>query len=254
MARPGRHGLTDDQWSRLRGLLPREKDRSGAPAKISNRQVVHASLWILKTGAPWRDLPRHMGKWNSIYRRYRRWCLNGVWDEVLSDLSKASDDEWHSLDGTIVRAHQDASGGAGGAEQNAIGKSRGGRTTKIHARVDALGHLLAYVVTGGQVHDSQQALPLLNGARSCAFIMDKAYDSDVIRDELDEMNAVAVIPPRSNRNVQFDYDRHLYKERHAVENFFQRIKRYRKLATRYAKRIELYRGAIALVAVMDWLR
>lgn len=104
------------------------------------------------------------------------------------------------------------------------------------------------------MHDSQQALPLLNGARSGAYIMDKAYDSDAIRGELDEMKAVAVIPPRSNRNVQFDYDRHLYKERHAVENFFQRIKRYRKLATRYAKRIELYCGAIALVAVMDWLR
>lgn len=117
MARPGRHGLTDDQWRRLSPLLPREKDRSGAPAKLSNRQVVHASLWILKTGAPWRDLPRHMGKWNSIYRRYRRWCLNGVWDDVLRHVSKASDDEWHSLDGTIVRVHQDASGGAGGAEK-----------------------------------------------------------------------------------------------------------------------------------------
>lgn len=139
-------------------------------------------------------------------------------------------------------------------KKNAIGKSRGGRTTKIHARVDALGHLLAYVVTGGQVHDSQQALPLLNGANASAFIMDKAYDSDVIRDALRGMNASAIIPPRSNRSVQYGYDRHVYKERHVVENFFQRIKRYRKLATRYAKRIELYCGAIALVAVMDWLR
>ena len=82
----------------------------------------------------------------------------------------------------------------------------------------------------------------------------KAYDSDVIRDALRGMNASAVIPPRSNRSVQYGYDRHVYKERHVVENFFQRIKRYRKLATRYAKRIELYCGAIALVAVMDWLR
>lgn len=145
-------------------------------------------------------------------------------------------------------------GAPGVRKKNAIGKSRGGRTTKIHARVDALGHLLAYVVTGAQVHDSQQALPLLNGGDASAFLMDKAYDSDIIRDALAHKNAVAVIPPRSNRKVQFDYDRHLYKERHAVENFFQRIKRYRKLATRYAKRIELYCGAIALVAVMDWLR
>lgn len=108
-------------------------------------------------------------------------------------------------------------------------------------------------MTGGQVHDSQQALPLLHGANASAFIMDAfegeppaaarelckvpsieaAYDSDAIRDALSDMDASAVIPPRSNRTVQYDYDRHVYKERHAVENFFQRIKRYRKLGVVY---------------------
>ena len=139
-------------------------------------------------------------------------------------------------------------------KKNAIGQSRGGRTSKIHARVDALGHLLALVITAGHVHDSQAAPSLLQGARTDAFVMDKAYDENEIRQLAASLGATAVVPPRSNRKPQIPYDKHLYKERHAVENFFQRIKRYRKIATRYAKRVETFRGAVYLVAIVDWLR
>lgn len=142
----------------------------------------------------------------------------------------------------------------GARKKNAIGKSRGGKTTKIHARVDALGHLLALEVTCGQVHDSRKAIELLDGASAGAFIMDKAYDSNEIRSKVKSLNAVPVIPCRSNRRVQTHYDRALYKERFAVENFFQRIKRWRKVATRYAKNLLMYRAAVVFAAVIDWLR
>jgi len=141
----------------------------------------------------------------------------------------------------------------GARKKNGIGRSRGGRTTKIHARVDALGLLVALQLTPGQAHDSVKALDLIDAARADALIMDKAYDTNSIRERLTARDEQAVIPSRSNRNPQLPHDSHLYKERHRVENFFQRIKRYRKLATRYAKNLEMFRGAICLVAIVDWL-
>lgn len=254
MARAGRHGLTDKQFNRIKRFLPKEWDRTGAPAKLSNRQVVHAALWVLKTGAPWRDIPRRMGSWNALYKRYRSWCRRGIWQQVLLELREESDDEWHSLDGSTVRAHQDAAGGQGGAERQAIGSSRGGKTTKIHARVDALGYLVALVITAGQVHDSRAAPQLIEAASSDAIIADKAYDSDALRASMTSRGVQVVIPCNRSRSTHIDYDLHLYKERHVVENFFMRIKRYRKIATRYAKSLTMFEGAVKLVAIVDWLR
>lgn len=104
-----RHELSDEQWDRICGLLPPERGRPGRPAK-SNRKMVNAFLWILRTGAPWRDLPARFGSWNSAYSRFRRWAQRGVWDKVFAELSRDADRETFMIDASIVRAHQDASG------------------------------------------------------------------------------------------------------------------------------------------------
>ena len=139
-------------------------------------------------------------------------------------------------------------------KKNAIGKSRGGHSTKIHARVDALGLLVALTLTPGQAHDSVKAIELIDAASADAYIMDRAYDAMEIRDHVKGLGAVAVVPSKSNRREPIPHDQALYRERHAIENFFQRLKRFRKIATRYAKTRVMFRGAILLAAITDWLR
>src|SRR5690349_13137311 len=108
------------------------------------------------------------------------------------------------IDGTIVTVHQKASGAKGGAEKNAIGRSRGGLTTKIVALVDALGNLVRFVLLPGQRHDIVGVAPLIQGVSFEALLGDKAFDADRLRADLDDRGAAAVIPPRSNRKVIID--------------------------------------------------
>ena len=107
--------LTDVQWAALAPLLPAQKPRTGRPAK-DHRVVVEGILWILRTGAPWRDLPPHFGPYSTVANRFYRWCQAGVWDRVLAALQAMGDArgelDWllHSMDATVVRAHQHAAG------------------------------------------------------------------------------------------------------------------------------------------------
>jgi transposase len=107
--------LTDEQWERLRALLPPQKPRRGRPAK-DHRPIVNAILWVDRTGAPWRDLPGDYGPWQTAATRFYRWRRAGVWDEVLAELHRQADEagqlDWdlHHVDGTIIRAHQHAAG------------------------------------------------------------------------------------------------------------------------------------------------
>jgi transposase len=103
-----RHAISDDDWSRIEGLLPGRAGANGRPAH-GNRLFIDAVLWIGKTGAPWRDLPERFGNWNSAWRRFDRWSRSGVWQRVFAALQDP-DLEWLILDSTVVRAHQHAAG------------------------------------------------------------------------------------------------------------------------------------------------
>src|ERR1051326_8097844 len=111
--------LTDEQWERLRPLLPPQNPKVGRPAK-DHRLMVNAMLWIVRTGAPWRDLPERYGPWKSVACRFYRWQKAGVWQQVLSALQQEADAkgelDWHVhyVDGTVIRAHQHAAGAKGG--------------------------------------------------------------------------------------------------------------------------------------------
>jgi transposase len=114
-----RHELTDAEWERLAALLPPERPKTGRPNK-AHRLIVNAILWKLRTGAPWRDLPERYGPWESVYTRFRRWRVAGVWDRALAAIQAEGDAEgkldWsiHFMDGTVIRAHQHAAGAKGG--------------------------------------------------------------------------------------------------------------------------------------------
>jgi transposase len=104
-----RHALSEEQWAQLSPLLPSEVGRVARPAK-SNRVMVEGMVWILRTGAPWRDLPKRFGPWKSVYTRFRRWTQQGIWARVLETLAEQQDPESYLIDASIVRAHQDATG------------------------------------------------------------------------------------------------------------------------------------------------
>jgi len=104
-----RHALTEEQWAQISPLLPPEVGRVARPAK-SNRVMVEGMVWILRTGAPWRDLPKRFGPWKSVYTRFRRWTRQGIWARVLEKQTEQQDRESYLIDATIVRAHQDATG------------------------------------------------------------------------------------------------------------------------------------------------
>ncbi len=140
--------LTDAQWERLRPLLPPQKPRTGRPAK-DHRLILDGILWIARTGAPWRDLPPRFGPWQTVATRFYRWHAAGIWDALLAALQRHADAtgqlDWgvHFVDVTTIRAHQHAAGARGSdPEAEALGRGRGGFSTKVRLRT--LGHDLRY--------------------------------------------------------------------------------------------------------------
>ena len=127
-------------------------------------------------------------------------------------------------------------------------------STKIHALVDALGNPLAFLLTPGQAHDLEGADALLPQMAADTLLADKAFDADErVIEPLLAAGKTAVIPPKSNRKIQRDYDKETYKARHLIENFFCKLKQFRAIATRYDKTARNFLAAIHLVAAIIWL-
>ena len=127
-------------------------------------------------------------------------------------------------------------------------------STKIHIAVDALGHPLRMILTAGQVHEATQASLLIEGLTLIRLIADKGYDNDRFRAELAENEVDAVIPPLGSRTAEIDYDKNAYGLRYRIECFINKIKHYRRVATRYEKTARNFLSMLALAAAMIWLR
>ena len=149
------------------------------------------------------------------------------------------------LDATICKAQRFASGARGGDEE-ALGRSRGGLTTKIHALVDGLGRPLCFLLTPGQAADCRHALALLEGLVVERLIGDRAYDTDELRNWCAEHGAEAVIPSKRNRKAPIPHDRQAYKHRHLIENLFGRIKDFTRIILRKDKTSRSYAGFVSL--------
>ncbi len=116
--------LSDAQWDRIKDRVPGKESDRGVTGR-DNRLFVEAVLWIARTGAPWRDLPREFGNWNSVWRRFARWSRKGVWLSLFKDLAEDPDFEYVIIDATIVRAHQHAAGAKGGLKIRPSGARAG---------------------------------------------------------------------------------------------------------------------------------
>ena len=137
-----------------------------------------------------------------------------------------------------------------------IGVSRGGKNTKIHALVDGLGNPIRLIFTGGEVHDSKQGVPLLEGydLAGSAVLGDKAFATAQILAYVRDHGGKVVIPPKSNTVDPWDCDFHHYKERHLVECFFNKLKHFRRIATRYDKLSSMFQAFVYLACIMIWLK
>ena len=136
-----------------------------------------------------------------------------------------------------------------------MGRSRGGFTTKIHARVDAKGRPVSLLISPGEAHDVSYAEALLEGLEQCAVVVaDKAYDADRVRAHIRAQGAIPNIPNRSHRRRKSRWTKAFYRERNYVERFFNKLKQYRRIATRYDKLGATFFAFVKLAAVRIWLR
>ena len=302
-----RHDLTDAEWARLEPLLPRQP-RQGRRWN-DHRLVINGIFFRTRTGCPWRDLPGHFGNWKTVYNRHRRWSGDGTWEMILDQLRAGCDQAagaaWTvAADATVVRAHQHAAGarrrppadvdparlapaalsaparsrGAGGLpDREALGRSRGGLTSKIHLLADSGCRPLARLTSAGQRHDSLAFVPLMGRlkiARRCPgrprtrpgrVLCDKAYSSAAIRGHLHRRGIKATIPEpadqvrnrlkrgsRGGRPPAFDAA--AYKQRNVVERAFCHLRQHRAVATRYDKRNFVWRGTVDVASIRIWLR
>jgi transposase len=134
-----------------------------------------------------------------------------------------------------------------------VGRSRGGLTTKIHLLTDGEGRPVRFLLTGGQVADCTQAITLLEGQKTEAVLADKGYDADtILRFIRRSLKAKAVIPPKRNRLVQRRFGKRLYRQRNIIERAFNKLKQWRRIATRYDRCDATFAASIILAAIHIW--
>ncbi|MFK4196892.1 IS5 family transposase [Streptomyces sp. NPDC033754] len=274
-------------WGRIEPLMPADPVRGRRWA--NHRRTLEAIAWKYRASSPWRDLPEELGPFQTAHKRLVRWAMDGTWARVLAALLAVADadDEvgWTvSVDSTVCRAHQHSAGArkrgrlAGSEpEDHALGRSRGGLSTKVHLASDSRARPLSIHVTGGQAGDAPAFEAVMAGiriprsgvgrprTRPAVVLADRAYSSRAIRGHLRRRGIRAVIPQPADqvghrlrrgraggRPPGFDVE--TYKERNTVERCIARLKQWRGLAMRTDKLAIAYQAALHLAAILIWAR
>ncbi|KAA8735632.1 IS5 family transposase [Acinetobacter qingfengensis] len=241
--------LTDQHWSKLKSIV----HNFGIYLKYNLRNFIEAILYRIRTGCPWQDLPEPFGKSNTIFKWFTRWSKDNKLLKIFKLLSKYADLEWVFIDTSHIRAHQHAKG----LKNQAISRSIGGNSSKIHLAVDSNGNPIQFLIHDGTTHDMKVTPALLNKidlTDTDVLSADKGYDSKALREQIEETATKVNIPKKSNTRSNNNYmDWYLYKIRHLVENTFAKLKQFRGIATRYDKLKQNYENSVALACIFIWL-
>ncbi|MDQ5828081.1 MAG: IS5 family transposase [Chloroflexota bacterium] len=252
--------LTDEQWEVLESLIPeppRRADGRGRPWR-DPRDVLNGILWVMRTGAPWRDLPERYPPYQTCHRRFQQWAEEGVLDEVLHalalDLKERGGLDLSEcfVDGTFVGAKKG---------EGSVGKTKRGKGTKLMALADRSGLPLAVHAASASPHE----VTLVEATLAASFlgeepqrlIGDRAYDSDPLDAALQERGIEMIAPHRRNRKKPKTQDgRKLrrYKKRWKIERLFAWLGNFRRLVVRYERRAENYLGFVRLGCIVILLR
>ncbi|WP_435800170.1 IS5 family transposase [Streptomyces coeruleorubidus] len=278
-----------------RGRLPRVHGQpfyrrlpTGHPRRgrrwADHRRTLEAIAWKYRTNSPWRDLPDELGSFQTAHKRLIRWAVDGTWEMILTAVLAAADADddidWTvSVDSTVVRAHQHAAGSlkrgrpAPASADHALGRSRGGLSTKVHLAADGRARPLAFTVTAGQAGDAPAFETVMSRirvphtgpgrprTRPLAVLADRAYSSRAIRSHLRRRGIRAVIPQPSDQighrlrrgrlgGRPPGFDSEVYKQRNTVERCINRLKQWRGLATRTDKLAIAFQAALHLAGIL----
>ena len=250
--------LNQAQYERIAPHLPVQRGN----VSLSNQQVLNAILYVAEHGCKWRGLPARFGNWHTIYTRMNRWSKNGVLDRVFEHLQREQivriKLEAVSMDSTIVKVHPDGTGALKKNGPQAIGRSRGGWTTKIHMVAADARTAITFSLSPGQAHDAPEGRKLLNrlGQQhdTPSLIMDRAYEGDETRQLALALGYEPVVPPLRTRVAPWEYDREMYKRRNEIERLFRRLKGFRRIFSRFEKLDTVFLGFIVFALIVDALR
>ena len=250
--------ITEEQYRRIEPVLPRQRGN----VSLSNLTVLNAILYVAEQGCKWRGLPRRFGNWHTIYTRMNRWSKNGVLDAVFEKLQREQlvriRVEAVSMDSTIVKVHPDGTGALKKNGPQAIGKSRGGWSTKVHLVAANARTAITFGLSPGQAHDAVQGRDLLAGLgplpEPLPLLMDSAYEDDQTRQLALDFGWIPVVPPRKTRLQPWEYDRLLYRRRNEVERLFRRLKGFRRIFSRFDKLDVMYLAFLHFALIVEALR
>jgi len=207
------------------------------------------------TGSQWNQLPEKYGKWNSVYRFHLRWAQKNIFGLLLKrHAAQYGNDGRKVVDATHIKVHQDACHFASSPEAQGFGKTKGGRNSKLSAVSNGRGKALSFDLMPGNQADITAARRVLGKVSGQVILADKGYDSDELRNEIFAQGGGANIPGRKNRKREVPYFKSIGKERYVIECLFQRLKRFRRINTRYDRLATTFMAFVNLSALADWCR
>ncbi|MCH8266226.1 MAG: IS5 family transposase [Acidobacteria bacterium] len=250
--------ITEAQYLRIEPSLPRQRGN----VSLSNLQVLNALLYVAEQGCKWRGLPKRFGNWHTIYTRMNRWSKAGVLDRVFEQLQREQivriKIEAVKLDSTTVQVHPDGTGAFKKNGPQAIGKSRGGWTTKIHMVAADARTAITFALSPGQASDAVEGRELLGGIGPLPaplyLIMDRAYEDNKTLQLALDFGYIPVVPPRSNRLQPWQYDKAMYRKRNEIERLFRRLKGFRRIFSRFDKLDVVFLAFLTFALIVEALR